>query len=346
MRSCCVAYIKRIQQEVWRKIAARNDGTFTIEASLVMPVVLLSTVGFLLLALLVYRQGAMYSQAALIADRMAYVWDNSHKDPISGSFAIAARDGLYWRLTQDHAFGLNALFADEPSVTVELPTEIPQSQYNLAKQKLSRAADLLPSGQPVRLSYSKKLLIRSIGVELNAPTRSPTLAELLDFPETIGEAAKSNVVDPVEFIRTIDFARSYAAQLLDSLPSGEAGELLGRTASLSPSDALKFNGHDIDVVPYLQQLVNGRPEEYPSNYGVRHIDALDKSGVAHQAFCTYNSRNLADVQLPKDADLLKKGAVKGVVWHFFTNCRGTQSKPSQRLLQKLRDMGIVAAIHN
>ena len=164
--------------------------------------------------------------------------------------------------------------------------------------------------------------------------------------DTIAETAKSIVIDPVEFIRTVDFTHSYAAQLLDALPMGEANEVMHRTTSLSPSDALKFDGHDVDVVPDLQQLVNGRAEDYPSDYGVRHVDALDKSGVAHQAFCTYNTANMTNVQLPKDTELLKTGKLKGVVWHFFTNCRGVQSKPSQNFLKRIRGAGIVVVIHD
>jgi hypothetical protein len=349
---------------VWRKVGAKETGTFTIEASLVMPAILLCTLCFLMLALLVYRQCIMYQQAALTADRLAYVWDNSHKDPISGAFAVEARDGLYWRLTQDRAFGVDAIFSDEPSVTVSLPKETSQLEEGLAERKLYRASNLLTGVRQARLSYSNKLLIRSIGVGLSDPFHStgelgrpvgsegsgwpgwPGLPHGLKFPETIAESAKSNVVDPVEFIRTIDFVQSSAAKLLNLLSPGEAGELLDRTASLSPSDALKFSGHDIDAAPYLRQLVNGRTEDYDSRFGVRHIDALDKSGVAHQAYCTFNTSNLADVQLPKDAELLKKGAVKGVVWHFFTNCRGEQSKPSQKLLKRLRESGIVAVVHN
>jgi hypothetical protein len=311
-----------------------------------------------MLALLEYRQGSLYQQAALTADRLAYVWDNSHKDPISGAFAVEARGGLYWRLTQDRAFGVDAFFSDEPSVTVNLPMKTSQQAEGLAERKLYRASDLLTGDRQARLSYSNKLLIRSVGVGLNVPFRSigetggtegsgwPGMAYGLMFPEIIAESAKSNVVDPVEFIRAIDFVRSSAAKLLNMLSPGEAGELLGRTASLSPPDALKFSGHDIDAAPYLRQLVNGRTEDYDSRFGVRHIDALDKSGVAHQAYCTFNTSNLADVQLPKDAELLKKGAVKGVVWHFFTNCRGEQSKPSQTLLKRLRESGVVAVIHD
>jgi hypothetical protein len=320
----------------WRKLAVRESGSFTIEASLVMPVILLCTLSFLMTALLVYQQSSLYSQAALTADRLAYVWDNSHKDPVSGAFAVEARDGLYWRLMQDHAFGVAAFLSDEPSVSVSLPRENPQQGEGLAERKLYRAAGMLPSVRQALLTYSNKLLIRSIGVDLSEHYHSRTIAE----------SAKSTVVDPVEFIRSIDFVRSSAAKLLDLLPSGAAGELLDRTASLSPPDALKFSGHDLDAAPYLQQLVNGRTENYVSRFGVRHVDALDKSGVAHQAYCTYTMSNLVDVQLPKDADLLKKGAVKGVVWHFFTNCRGEQSKPSQRLLKQLREVGIVAVIHD
>ncbi|UUZ79243.1 hypothetical protein LJK88_29105 [Paenibacillus sp. P26] len=104
-----------------------ESGQFTLEASLTAPAILLATVLLLFLALFAYFHANVYQTSALTAERAAFVWDNSNKDPVTGAVASGQHDGLYWRLTNDHVSGLFR-FLPQADVRVALPAaEAPSS---------------------------------------------------------------------------------------------------------------------------------------------------------------------------------------------------------------------------
>ena len=76
----------------------------------------------------------------------------------------------------------------------------------------------------------------------------------------------------------------------------------------------------------------------------RKIDVLDRDGIAHEAKYTLNAGD-ARQQLRKDAELMRRGEVKGVVWHFFRTKNGSVSL-SASLRKELERNGIVVIIHN
>ncbi|QGS68926.1 hypothetical protein CV093_12355 [Oceanobacillus sp. 143] len=82
-----------------------DDGAFTIEASLVFPILLMLTLSFILFAIVIYQQSVLHYSANTVAERVAFVWDNSDKDIDTGAFdkytTFDGGDGLYWRLTND-----------------------------------------------------------------------------------------------------------------------------------------------------------------------------------------------------------------------------------------------------
>ena len=327
-----------------KKLSRESRGSFTIEASLVFPVVLLATVAFVFFSLYIYAKGSLYQAAAVTADRAAFAWDNSHKDPLTGAFAVNEQDGLYWRVFQDRASGIFS-FADGGVATVELPEDAGKTDLDMPQRKLMKAAQLLPGVEKAMLSYTHRLFDRTVSVRLTDPFHRPDRPAMPPVPDRIEQEASAKVVDPVELIRTVEFVRLYASGLKGKIFKEDAEKLLAEP-ELSRAPA-QFRGHDEDVVPYLKQLVNGQTVEMPSEPGnVRVIDALDKSGVAHQAFCTYSKSNLLERQLPKDVYLLQQGKVNGVVWHFFVHCRGKQPKPSAALTSELQRNGIVVVIHD
>lgn len=83
-----------------------ESGSFTIEASLVLPIVLMVTVLLLFLCLYIYQQSMLVQASAAASERTAYSWDNSHKVAATGSVEQGLYDSLYWRLTDDHVLGL------------------------------------------------------------------------------------------------------------------------------------------------------------------------------------------------------------------------------------------------
>ena len=76
-----------------------------MEASLVLPVVLMVTVLLLFLCLYIYQQSMLVQASAAASERTAYSWDNSHKIAASGSVEQGRHDALYWRLTDDNVVG-------------------------------------------------------------------------------------------------------------------------------------------------------------------------------------------------------------------------------------------------
>jgi hypothetical protein len=322
---------------------AEETGSFIIEAALVFPAVLLATVAVIFFSIYVYQKGALLHTASVAAERMAFSWNNSHKDPVTGAYSVLEHDGLYWHLFQDQATGIFGL-GGEKDDSIALPDDAGRTDLNLTRQKLLRAAPMLAGAKESRLMYTNRLLDRSVSVQLLNPFSPPATVKPLLPVNLVQAVARSRIVDPVEYIRLIDFSKDTAEQLKGRISPENAERLFREPDRLSSPS--QFQGHDIDAAPYLRKLVNGREAEMELAQGTRRVDALDKSGVAHQAYCTYTKSNLLKEQMPRDVWLLQQGKVKGVVWHFFANCRGKQPKPSETLQRQLQKQGIVIVIHD
>src|SRR5699024_10636562 len=87
----------------WKRFRKNEKGMFTLEASLIFPIIFVVTISLILFSLVFYQKVVVYQKANMIAERTAYTWDNSQKDFNTGSFAenqyssMDAGDGLYWR---------------------------------------------------------------------------------------------------------------------------------------------------------------------------------------------------------------------------------------------------------
>lgn len=331
--------------EIATTLRSEDRGSFSVEASVVFPVVLLASLALIFFSLYIYEKGLLYHVAAVTADRAAYTWDNTHKDPVTGAFSASEQDGLYWRTFEDNVSGIFSFFTGDGVVGIQLPEDAGRTDLDTPRKKLMNAASLLPPVEKAELTYAHGFFDRVIRVRLENPFRMPDFLRQWLYADRVREQAEARAVDPVEFIRLIDFTKLYAGEFKGRISKQDAEKLLVEPEAQRAPDS--FQGHDLDAAPYLRQLVGGKADDLPSvGSSTRHIDALDKSGVAHQAFCTYTKSNLLSEQMPKDVYLLQKGAVKGVVWHFFTNCRGKQPKPSAALQSELQKNGIVVVIHD
>lgn len=192
-------------------------GSFTLEASLVLPVIFIAILLLLFFCLYLYQNALLAHSAAIAADRASYVWDNSFRDPKTGAINSSKTDSLYWRLTSDtmlqSIFSLGSSGASSEAVsTLQLPsTKGESTNKSLPMQKLQRVASQLPTGFRGEMSYQNKLFIRKINVSLQ---RLVTLAPL---DKIIGDStqrgyAGSYIVEPVEFIRTVELGRYYGAK--------------------------------------------------------------------------------------------------------------------------------------
>jgi hypothetical protein len=181
----------RVQVERFKK---DNRGSFTIEASLVFPILFLVTIGLVLLSLVIYENAVIYHRAHVIAERMAFVWDNSQKDGYTGEFQVneytthSGGDGLYWRTNEKFLFYVNKL----PGISISNPVE----------KKLARGRTMYPE---VGISYRPTLVGGEVTVELE---RSLNLFEyvrqLRGGSSDIHATANASIKDPVEIIRTTE----------------------------------------------------------------------------------------------------------------------------------------------
>ncbi len=124
-------------------------------------------------------------------------------------------DGLYWRIGEDKL--LSSLFGtggEEAAAAVALPrpSKDEAGKDDLSGRKMEQSvqwlgqAGLKYKGQ---ISYSGGVLKREIEVRLKAPlsVRAALNSWLRREPKTVSAAA---VVDPVEFIRSVDLVRYYS----------------------------------------------------------------------------------------------------------------------------------------
>ncbi|MFB0866291.1 TadE/TadG family type IV pilus assembly protein [Paenibacillus oleatilyticus] len=328
-----------------RRFFAGHSGQFTIEASLTLPVILIATLLLIFLSLFAYQQASVHYTAALTADRTAYIWDNSRKDPVTGSVGLGQTDGLYWRLTTDHLMNLFSFLLPISPASVQLPVSGHAAGQSGPAGKLSRAAGSLPGQLRGEIDYTNHGFLRYVRVALEKKFHFPSFAQNFWGKEAdVETSSKSYVIDPIETIRLTDLTRTFI------------GEIQGR---IKPKDALKTMvdpktsvkepvkiTSEIEAAEHLRGLVGGISKKFNlTPETVRVVDALDSSGVAHQAYYTFNEKNLRE-QMAKDVELLRQGTqIKGVVWHFFKVSKNDKMKLTQGLKRELEQKGIVVVLH-
>ena len=218
----------------WLLFIRGERGSFTIEASLVFPVVLVALLAMLFMSMYVYQKVVLYHSASQAAGRAAHSWDNSHRDAMSGLAPVGQYDGLYWRLHDDHMLdSLFGLVAETEPVRVQLPAD-EGSGGGLPEGKLSAAAVFIPGAYGGDLTFDGGLTLRTVTARVRQPIRITPLEMMLGHSEPQARAA-GTVVDPVEFIRSVDIVRYYTAKFGDVVDTkakrSQAAEILrGRAA--------------------------------------------------------------------------------------------------------------------
>ncbi|WDH83885.1 TadE family protein [Paenibacillus urinalis] len=188
-----------------------EEGSFTIEASLVFPVILLSLCVLMFFCVLLYQKSALLQYASAASERASYSWDNSHKDAKTGSYPEGETDPLYWCFADDHMIG--ALFGSVSGgqiTTIELPGGA--ASDDLPMKKLSQSGAGLPVLYRGQMEYANQMLDRQVWTKLNQNMRLPMLDFLFSGDPRIQHSGKSTVVEPDEFIRNVELMRYYGAR--------------------------------------------------------------------------------------------------------------------------------------
>ncbi|MCY9664257.1 pilus assembly protein [Paenibacillus alginolyticus] len=336
---------RAVRHRCLRSLRVNEDGSFTLEASLVFPLILFCTVTLLFVGMYAYQNVFVQQLARTTAERLAFTWNNSHKDLVTGNFNPSETDGLYWRLTRDGVSDLFGMLSGSGTTEVLIPSG---STSGHVESKLANSSALLPQGVTGTAKYANYLFDHQVEVKLKKSFLMPAqLKRWLGSEQTTGKAV-SHVVESVELIRLTDITRTYFKAIKGRISPQKARDALVEPiqGNLSgPSVTIKS---ERQAAAYLKSLVGGTEVILKTTSGKsRTIDALDARGIGHQAFYNMTEFQLRTEQLPKDLELLDERAqVKGIVWHFFKKDASGKGMPSNSFRKELERKGIVVVIHN
>ncbi|WP_165452284.1 TadE/TadG family type IV pilus assembly protein [Paenibacillus thalictri] len=329
-----------------KNLFRKETGTFSIEATLTFPLIVLLTFSVVFACLFFYQKVTVYHTASVAVQRAAFVWDNSAKDPVTGQFDVQHNDGLYWRLFQDDALDIFKLMFGVKKAEVTLPASSNAGSTGVAAKKLLTVSGGMAPSVTGQLIYTNRLLLRTVEAHLSQPFRAPAQVQgWLHLHRVTAEEA-AYVVEPVELIRTVDLIRTFIQEVKGLISPKAAAELLQEPGKLE-QQAPVFSSHE-QAAAYLRKLVTGTEQKIiiaAAPERVRLVDALDANGIAHQAYYSFTEKQLLEEQLVKDVDMLKQGKVQGVVWHFFKQKSKDKVLISDSLRSELLKKGISVVIH-
>lgn len=306
-----------------------EEGSFTIEATIVVPVLILITLSVIALSLYVYQLVHLHQIAYETTERAAFGWNET--TPEAGLYGRVGESAIAW-------FGAAAGKGDP---YVELPSSAQNNSQGVTG-KLSRAAHGLPAAIGGKLALADRVWIRELRLQISRSFPLRALSSIVTLPATERAEASSTVTDPVELARLTDLTRSYTSLIRDRISPSRAKSVL-QEPQAADGGSVSIRSEK-EAAAYLRRTTGGTQRTYPMPDGKsRVVDALDSNGVAHQAFYTFTEPQLLNEQLPKDAALLKDGIVKGVVWHFFRKPGGKEISAGLRL--QLERRGIAVVVH-
>ncbi len=302
-----------------------DSGKLVLESALLYPLILLLTVSAVLYGMGAGVQSVSFIRSDAAASRASFAWDNSYRNPVTGAFVPGMYDGLYWRLTSDY------------------------DQSPLARKKLDAALSYLGTHSDKDGEFRNRIWMREVKIALGNAISLPSFVTQLFGHAAVEQQSDAIVTDPVEWVRNVDTVRMYWPLIKNSITTEQAEQIVDEFRRRPGVDTAipVFYTHD-EARAYLQRLVDGRlSKEDTKDVGKwRMIDARDSRNIAHQAY--YGSKtNNQEVreQMLKDAELLRKGKVNGVTWHFFRRHRDQSIGPSDALRKELEERGIVIVIH-
>lgn len=227
--------------ETWRgraiKIAKRGrafkleeSGSYSLESAFVFPILLLLVFMLMFMGLFAYQNVVVTYAAAITAERAAFGWDNSHREPRTGMLEGAAYDSLYAGMGSDGAIGsLFGLASGAESATVSLTDGVAGDQVQSpAERKLAQASGWLAhAGLTYKgaASRSNEGLLRFVTVKLDKPIGSALLRPWTEgrFVDPSGNG-KALITAPTAFIRNVDLARYYARKFTNASTGSTAAK--------------------------------------------------------------------------------------------------------------------------
>lgn len=211
------------------KWLSQEHGSFTVEASMLFPLIMMLLIVVMFFCLYMYQQVMLVYVGSTAAERASYSWDNSYKAAKTGEVQTGQNDSLYWRLNDDQVldilFGLgsgNTNAAYQVGGGNEGTGDGSAATESLPIKKMAKSAAWIPFGIQGEMKYRNSLIKREVSINLNHPIRFAPLEWIMGrLPLTT--QLSSTIVDPVEFIRTVELARYYGAKFQGKGNSGGSG---------------------------------------------------------------------------------------------------------------------------
>lgn len=206
-----------------------DSGSFTLEATMVLPLAMILTCLTLLFALFVSQGSVLYYGASVTAERAAFAWSNSAKDARTGAYPEGRYDGLYWRLTNDALLqGWLGLATGDGDVSVPLESAGVAANGASPKDKLAKWGASMPASATGSIAYRNVGVTSDVTVEASAAWLPEALVRFRG-QERASAKTSAVVVEPTELIRTFDLIRYYSAKMK---AGSDGGSLRGKAADV------------------------------------------------------------------------------------------------------------------
>lgn len=182
---------------MFRQLRRNRNGSFTVEAAILMPIVILTIVALIYMCLLLYQQVCIQTVAEKAVQRGAAVWSSNHKDMYISKISKNDMENCdpYWRYLES---------GDQKQKKVDKIKDYIKLQIN--------RYNVLNSSTPSVITLEDDtdyLIYKKLKVTITQNYRLPIGRMLTsfglkaDFPVTVHTEAVVN--EPTEFIRNTDF---------------------------------------------------------------------------------------------------------------------------------------------
>lgn len=182
------------------KFNKEDKGSFTLETTLVFPTIFIVTIALIFMSIVIYEKVVVYQKAYVVAERIAFTWDNSRKDIRNGSFdeheytSKPGMDGLYWRTNQIGISFIQEVFGGGP-------TGVHGSKLERAQEE----AEQVISGSVKNIEVSDTLgFNQKVEVTMEVRLKAPNFLNLL-LGKNFEVTASAAIKDPVETVRLTEF---------------------------------------------------------------------------------------------------------------------------------------------
>lgn len=194
-----------------RRVLPDAKGSCTLEATIIIPVILLILLSVCFYAMYLYQKLALMDTAIYAARQRAVTWDNSRKNLETGSLAGSFdNDGLYWRVFSDFA---GCQLVEQKTKTDAVSNIRKRLEHGVFKIEGN-------AQQEVSVNYENRFISRNVEVKIAQKVVVPFgwLAGALGKETTV--EAHAVVSEPVEYIRNCDLAADYWPEIKKCLPGG------------------------------------------------------------------------------------------------------------------------------